>query len=236
MLSCTPVAEVVALVTFELNLKLKPCLLRERCRVLPASMSTPGQIRSRNSTTVTCAPRRRQTEPSSRPITPAPITTRCLGTSLRARAPVESRMRLLSMSTPGRGMGSEPVAMMMSLAISSVLPPALSVTVTLPGPSMWPQPLIQSTLFLRKRNSMPLVNPVTLSSFCVIIRARLRLGLTSIPRLANSAPMAASYSSEACSNALDGMQPTFRQVPPSVARPSTQAAFRPSCPARIAAL
>ncbi|MNK95769.1 hypothetical protein D3C87_1160230 [compost metagenome] len=185
-------ADVVALVTLELNLKLIPCLLSERCRVLPASPSTPGQIRSRNSTTVTCAPRRRHTEPSSSPITPAPMTTRCFGTSVSDRAPVESRMRLLSISTPGRGVGSEPVAMMMSLALNSVLPPAASVTLTLPGPSIRPQPLIQSTLFLRKRNSMPLVSPVTLSSFCFIICARLRRGLTSIPRLANSAPMAAS--------------------------------------------
>jgi hypothetical protein len=34
---------------------------------------------------------------------------------------------------------------------------------------------------------------------------------------------------------LGGMQPTLRQVPPSVARPSAQAVFRPSCAARMAA-
>ena len=38
----------------------------------------------------------------------------------------------------------------------------------------------------------------------------------------------------ACSSALEGMQPTFRQVPPSVSRPSTQATFRPSWAARMA--
>jgi hypothetical protein len=80
----------------------------------------PGVMRSRNSTTVTLAPRRRQTEPSSSPITPAPITIRLLGTSAMDRAPVESTMRLLSTVTPGRPEGSEPVAMTMFLASSAV--------------------------------------------------------------------------------------------------------------------
>ncbi|MNT18688.1 hypothetical protein D3C72_1539040 [compost metagenome] len=106
--------------------------------------------------------------------------------------------------------------------------PSSALTLTRPVPAIWPQPLIQSTLFLRNRNSMPLVRPVTLSSFCFIIWARFKVGLTSIPRLANSLPTAASYSSEACSSALDGMQPTFRQVPPRVERPSTQATLMPS--------
>ncbi len=145
-------------------------------------------------------------------------------------------MRLLSTSTPGSGEGSEPVAMMMSLAVRLLLLPSAAVTSTLPGPSMRPQPFTQSTLFLRKRNSTPLVSAVTLSAFCFIICARSSLGLTWMPRLANSPPAAASYSSDACSSALDGMQPTFRQVPPRVSRPSTQATFRPSWPARMAAL
>ncbi|MCY1279521.1 hypothetical protein D9M68_492740 [compost metagenome] len=83
---------------------------------------------------------------------------------------------------------------------------------------------------------MPLVRAVTLSAFCFIICARSRLGLTCMPRVANSLPAAASKSSEACSRALEGMQPTFRQVPPRVSRPSTQATFMPSWPALIAAL
>ena len=47
---------------------------------------------------------------------------------------------------------------------------------------------------------------------------------------------ASSNISEACNSALDGMQPTLRQVPPSVPRFSMMAVFRPSWPARIAAL
>ena len=53
---------------------------------------------------------------------------------------------------------------------------------------------------------------------------------------------ACSYCSEDSSSALDGMQPTLRQVPPSAGFPaglfhsSTQAVFRPSWAARIAAM
>jgi hypothetical protein len=48
-------------------------------------------------------------------------------------------------------------------------------------------------------------------------------------------PFAASaYASLACSSALEGMQPTFRQVPPWVARFSTTATFMPSWAARMA--
>src|SRR5512139_433671 len=49
-----------------------------------------------------------------------------------------------------------------------------------------------------------------------------------------------SYSSDEASSALDGMQPTLRQVPPSAPSPagvchsSTHATFMPSCAARTA--
>ena len=82
---------------------------------------------------------------------------------------------------------------------------------------------------------MPLVRAVTLSAFCFIIWTRFSLGLTSMPRVANSV-LAASYISDACSRALDGIQPTLRQVPPRVSRISIQAAVMPNWPARIAAL
>ena len=51
-----------------------------------------------------------------------------------------------------------------------------------------------------------------------------------------------SYCSDDSSSAFDGMQPTLRQVPPSAGSPaglfhsSTQAVFRPSWAARIAAM
>ena len=44
-----------------------------------------------------------------------------------------------------------------------------------------------------------------------------------------------AYRSLACNKALDGIQPTLRQVPPRVSRISMQAVFMPSCAARMAA-
>ncbi len=77
----------------------------------------PGNIWSRYSTTVTFAPSRRQTEPSSSPITPPPITTMCPGTLASSSAPVESTILSWSISTPGSGVTEEPVAMTIFFAV-----------------------------------------------------------------------------------------------------------------------
>jgi hypothetical protein len=118
--------------------------------------------------------------------------------------------------------------MTMFFALRVDFEPSAAVTSTAPGPVMRPRPLIHSTLFFLNRNSMPLVRAFTLSCFWPIIWPRFSFGVpTSMPRAGNSF-VTASYSSEACSRALDGMQPTFRQVPPRVSRISTQAAFSPN--------
>ena len=90
-------------------------------------------------------------------------------------------------------------------------------------------------LVLRKRNSTPLVSSPTTLSFCAIMAGRSRLTCALMPSLAKS--VSASWKrSLACSSALDGMQPIFRQVPPKLPRLSTQAAVRPNWPSRMAAL
>ena len=53
-----------------------PCFSSRRCAWRRTSPSMPGRTPSRNSTTVTFEPSRRHTEPSSSPITPAPITSK----------------------------------------------------------------------------------------------------------------------------------------------------------------
>ena len=72
--------------------ELEPCFLK----ILFAS--SPRRRRSRENLVeelddVTCAPRRRQTEPSSSPMTPPPMTTMRFGTSDNSNAPVESTIR-----------------------------------------------------------------------------------------------------------------------------------------------
>ena len=96
--------------------ELEALLLEDLVGFLATSASKPGRIWSRNSTTVTCAPSRRQTEPNSSPITPPPMTTMRLGTSGSSSAPVESTIRSWSMVTPGSGVTDEPVAMTMFFA------------------------------------------------------------------------------------------------------------------------
>ncbi|ANB11872.1 transposase [Sugiyamaella lignohabitans] len=70
----------------------------------------------KNSITVTSDPRRDQTEAISRPIIPPPIMANFLGTSVNERIPVEVTIFFSSTSIPGKGVGSEPVAIMMFLA------------------------------------------------------------------------------------------------------------------------
>ncbi len=101
--------------------------------------------------TVTCVPSRRQTEPSSMPTTPAPMTTKDFGISGNDNAPSESTMRSWSTGTPGRGVGSDPVAITMLRALTSIISPALSVTVRRPGAVMRAHPWSRVTLFLRMR-------------------------------------------------------------------------------------
>ena len=210
----------------------KPCFLKILAASLRTSPSMPGRIWSRNSTTVTFAPSRRQTEPSSRPMTPPPITTMWPGTLASSSAPVESTIRSWSISTPGqrrdrRAGGDDDVLRGVGLA-------ARRRSRSAPVNFAWP--LSQVTLFFLNRNSMPPVSPLTASlrPACIASRSS-STSVALIPHLASVPCAASSNSSEAWSRALDGMQPTLRQVPPSVSRLSTQAVLSPSCAARMAA-
>mmetsp|Transcript_25181 Transcript_25181/g.37050 ORF Transcript_25181/g.37050 Transcript_25181/m.37050 type:complete len:229 (+) Transcript_25181:461-1147(+) len=120
-----------------------PCFLRVRWNALLISLSTtPPQISGMNSTTCTSAPRRRYTEPSSRPITPPPMTTIFSGTFFKDNAPVESTMSCFSLSTGtgGSSATTEPVATMMFFAWMLCAPPSFKLTSTPLGPAILPHP------------------------------------------------------------------------------------------------
>ena len=189
----------------------------------------PGTSRSRNSTTVTSAPSRRQTLPISRPMKPPPITTSRFGTAASSSAPVEVTMRRSSTATPGSGMLSLPVAITMCLAAYSA-----PSTATRPGPTMRPVPFSQATWFFLNRNSTPLTLALTTSALRACMRARPSfIPSTTIPWSAKACETSEKFSLD-CSSALLGMQPTLRQVPPRVARFSTQATLNPSWAPRSA--
>mmetsp|Transcript_29449 Transcript_29449/g.45545 ORF Transcript_29449/g.45545 Transcript_29449/m.45545 type:complete len:212 (+) Transcript_29449:460-1095(+) len=96
---------------------------RQLTRFRLTSASTNGRMRSENSTTVTLLPALAQTLPSSRPITPPPIITRCFGGALKSSAPVELKIFCSSNFAKGSGIGSEPVARMIFFACTSCAPP-----------------------------------------------------------------------------------------------------------------
>ena len=217
-------------VTLVASFRVMPCFLKILAASLRTSPSMPGSNWSRYSTTVTCAPSRPQTEPSSSPITPPPITTILPGTLSSSSAPVLSTTTFWSTVTPGSGVTDDPVAMTTFFAVT-----VRSPTLTLCALSKEARPLIQSTLFFLNRNSIPPVNCLTESRRCPCIASRSSSGVTLTPSFAISPEAAAWKYSEAWSMAFDGMQPTLRQVPPSVSRLSAQAVFSPSCAARIAA-
>src|SRR3981081_4117551 len=92
----------------------------------------PGKMRSRNSTTMTSEPRRRQPDPSSSPITPAPTTSNRFGTLSSTKAPVDDTIRFSSIVIPLSRATSDPVAMTIALA-PSVCVPLAPLTSTCPG-------------------------------------------------------------------------------------------------------
>ena len=100
--------------TLVLSLKSIPCWVRNRFNVLATCPSRVAAIFGSISITVTLDPKRRQMEPSSRPIYPPPTMPRCLGTVSKDRASVELTMCLPSNSSPGTVTGSLPVAKIMA--------------------------------------------------------------------------------------------------------------------------
>ena len=216
------------------SVKLRSCRFSRRCASRAISASMPGRMRSRYSSTVTLLPSRAQTEPSSRPMAPAPITTRCPGTSLHASASVLPPTRSPSSSTFGRVPTRLPVAMMILLA-AIVSSPALEVTATVPGPAKRAVPAYRVTPARLNSAAMPSVRPVTTSSLRAIMAARSSVTLPSLTPWTSRPSLARAKCRLDSSRALLGTQPTRRQVPPRRSSFSMQATSRPSCAARRAA-
>ncbi|GIX65569.1 60 kDa SS-A/Ro ribonucleoprotein isoform X1 [Babesia caballi] len=115
------------------------------------------------STMVTLAPTRLQTDASSRPIAPPPMTTICFGTWSSTRASSEVMMRFPSTFTasPGNVVTSDPVAMMMCLAVT-LSPPSTWISF---GDTSVPCPLMKSTPFFLKSPLMPMSKVLRIFAF-----------------------------------------------------------------------
>ena len=107
--------------------------------------------------TVTWEPRVAYREANSTPMTPPPMIARREGTSGRDKMPVESTSAGLSWVPGSGGMaGTEPVAMMTWSEVKVV-----PSTVTRPGASRWPRPLMTVTPALRSVAATPATRPLT---------------------------------------------------------------------------
>mmetsp|Transcript_8631 Transcript_8631/g.15303 ORF Transcript_8631/g.15303 Transcript_8631/m.15303 type:complete len:202 (+) Transcript_8631:596-1201(+) len=119
-----------------------PCFFKRAINCLATSASIPKPpMESMNSTTVTLLPNRLHTEPSSKPMTPPPITVSRSGTCFSFRAPVLETMTSSSSSMPGKLITSEPVANMMFFASMLCSPPSRRSTLREVGPVSVPWPL-----------------------------------------------------------------------------------------------
>mmetsp|Transcript_18839 Transcript_18839/g.47866 ORF Transcript_18839/g.47866 Transcript_18839/m.47866 type:complete len:313 (-) Transcript_18839:260-1198(-) len=215
-------------ITFVPNMKFMPCFLSDLVKAVPTSLSRKGQILSPNSTTVTLEPKRRHTEPSSRPITPPPITIKFSGTLSRARAPVELTTVFSSKGRKGSSMGSEPVASMTFLVLITLVVLSLRVTSTSLLLRSFPKPFSYVTLFFLKRCSMPPVSDLTVFCLWSITFDRSKETPSQLMPCLEKVLLASSYIWEVWRRDFEGMHPTLRQVPPRDPLFSTQVTFMPS--------
>ena len=222
----------------------KPCLMNSFDASLAICSSTAPRKTGRPSSTVTSEPRRRQTLPISRPITPAPMTPSLAGTASMVSAPVFDRISFSSNGAPGNSRAFEPVAMTTCLAVrvSLAAPVTLMSYVPAAAAAKAARPWKKAILFFLNRYRMPSLFCLTTVSLRLSIWPRFSFRpATSMPCSAKLWP-ACSKCSDDCSSAFDGMQPTLVQVPPGAAPPlafdhsSTQATEKPSCAARMAAM
>ena len=171
----------------------------------------------------------------SSPMIPPPSTSSRSGMSSRSSAPEESITRGSSWGTNGSRTGSDPAAMIAESKLTVVVDPSGPATDTMFGEVNVPVPTIVWTLRCLASPVRPPVSRVTTLSF------QPRRASRSIVGAANDRPwpaisLVSAITFAACSSALEGMQPTLRQTPPSGPRESTITTFLPRSAARNAAV
>ena len=147
---------------------------------------------------------------------PPPTISMRFGWTGSSSAPVEVTTRGSSFGMNGSFTASEPAAMMARVKPIVVVPPAARSTTTWLASLKRPLPVTTVTLRIFAICARPPVSlPTTLflcaTSLARIDRAARRSRRRAAPKCATSSITAAT-----CSIAFDGMQPTFRQTPPSV--------------------
>ena len=165
-----------------------------------------------------------KTDANSEPITPPPMTATRSGRMPLRVLWSEVTIRSPSGSKPGMLRGTEPVEMITAR-------PRRVCPSTSTAPSAVSRPCPATTVTLRRLSRVD--RPPTSLSTTPVVRCSTRdqsgrkppspCGM--MPK--SAAWLAVRYTSAVCSSALAGMQPRFRQVPPTVSR-STMAIFSPA--------
>jgi len=135
-----------------------------------------------------------------------------------------------SMARPGSDLGCDPLATTRFLA-RTVVP--LPFTVTWSAASITPSPLKTVTLFFLSRNSTPRQSWVTTASLRLSTWGQSISGWPTLRPRPPAALFMVYASSDECRNDLVGMQPRWRQVPPTFSFSMT-ATLSPSWAPRIA--
>ena len=168
-------------------------------------------------------------------MTPAPMTTRRFGTLSSSSAPVDETTTFSSISTPGSGVTSEPVAMTIVLRLDDLVRAVLRDDLDLArrGDAGRAEEGVDLVLLQEELDALDVAVDALVLEGHHRLQIELRLG----DRDAHRGEVACAHPRircEACRSAFEGMQPMLRQVPPCVLRFSTTAVFSPSCAARMA--
>ncbi|MNN60139.1 hypothetical protein D3C81_1753020 [compost metagenome] len=163
---------------------------------------------------------------------PAPMTSRRRGRAEGCKASRYDQTLEPSASSPGNCRARAPVARMMCGA-ASISESLSRVTCNLCGPAKRAWPLITLTLFFFIRCSTPRCSWPATARERATMAGRSTCGVPTVTPKRPASRTSRKTSAER-NSALVGMQPQFRQMPPSWAF-STSAVRMPSCTARIAA-
>jgi hypothetical protein len=170
------------------------------------------------SSTVTSAPRRRQTLPSSRPITPAPMTPRRFGTASNSSAPQESTMRLPSngrISAPrGRARGEDD--MLCGQRLLRLPSCASELDLAAARRSLPCHPAGDDARGLEQRGDAA-SHALDDAGLALLHGGDVERQGADLDAMRRELVRARWKSSEDSSSAFEGMQPAFRQVPPNAA-------------------
>ena len=211
-----------------------PRLRNDRRTTLATSASQPARMSGRASRTVTLVPRSPIIDANSQPMAPPPMTAAVAGSRLIANSSSEVTTNSPSTTKPPMVRGVEPEARMTDPPDRVCSVPSSAVARTVPDGPRAPTPEHTVTFALSEDGGQPGQHPVDHPLLAVQHRRPVEAGLARAHAELRR-PRHGAVHRGRLQELLAGMQPTCRQVPPTLAF-STTATSRPAlAPYRAAA-